>query len=84
MSHMHEAFPCEVDVRVTLNLQDYTQDAPPFSYYLTPLLSSVIPAAGPVSGGTLISVSGSLLGASSLWGRDLRCRISQLEVPATL
>lgn len=54
-------------LRVSLNAQDYSpslEEAPRFTYYETPYVQRIRPTAGPVSGGTAITLSGLRLNAN--------------------
>jgi hypothetical protein len=49
----------ETPVELTLNAQDYTDDATKYYYYKPPFLFDVQPSQGPVRGGTNVTVVGS-------------------------
>ena len=63
-----------VPVRISLNGQDYSptrdEDAPHFSFYETPYIQRIRPTAGPVRGGTSITLSGLRLSAGG-WASTL-------------
>ena len=66
-------------VRVSLNGQDFSPSlaaAPAFTYYETPYIQHIKPAAGPVHGGTAITVNGLRLNAGGWAGRaDVMVRL---------
>ena len=55
---------------VSLNGQQFTRDTAPFEFYVAPVVSHLLPATGPIGGGTSVIVFGS--GFSH--GKDYRCR----------
>ena len=66
-----------VVVEVSLNGQDFTADGLVFQYRPTPVVSTLRPAFGPVSGGTLVTVQGSALTNSG----SLACSFGGAVVP---
>eukprot|EP00163_Fabomonas_tropica_P008375 TRINITY_DN17_c0_g4_i1.p1 TRINITY_DN17_c0_g4~~TRINITY_DN17_c0_g4_i1.p1 ORF type:complete len:4695 (+),score=879.62 TRINITY_DN17_c0_g4_i1:301-14385(+) len=60
----------EVEVRVSMNGQDYSHDFARFRYVVDPVPASLAPATGPEAGDTLVTVYGSDFVHSS----RLRCR----------
>jgi len=50
-----------VSVEVTLNDADYTDDGISFTFVKDVLLTSIVPAAGPAGGDTLVTLSGSFV-----------------------
>lgn len=71
--------PSVVDVEVSLNRQDFTQNAITFGYRTSAMVSSCSPSTGPASGGTRVVLHG--LGLQR--GPDMRCRFDNAEVPAS-
>ena len=57
---------------MSLNRQDYSEGLAGFSYTHNLTLSSVLPASGPLVGGTAITILGDALGG----GDDYRCKWS--------
>ena len=53
-----EAAAGNATLQVTLNGQQFGPTFLPFTYYTTPRVSSVVPAAGPIEGGTMVQVRG--------------------------
>jgi len=70
----------ETPVELTLNAQDYTDDATKYYYYKPPFLFDVQPAQGPVRGGTNVTVVGSNFNNTG----NITCRFGQQEVPGRL
>lgn len=69
----------DVVVEVATNGRDFTSDGQIFSFYRTKILA-VIPSAGPVDGGTLVSIAGEGFSVSG----DFVVRFGLVEVQATL
>jgi hypothetical protein len=68
-----------VNVTVTLNGLESVKSTAEFEYYPGATVSSISPASGPSSGGTLVTVTGANFRSSCL----LQCRFGNLSVPAT-
>lgn len=49
----------EVEVEITLNNREWTEDNVLFYYYHPPFVYSIIPKMGPISGGTVVTITGS-------------------------
>jgi len=67
----------ETPVELTLNAQDYTDDATKYHYYKPPFLFDAQPAQGPVAGKTNVTVVGSNFKSNA----NITCRFGQREVP---
>ena len=67
-------------LEVSLNAQQYTTSAVPFTFYAPVHVSLVTPDAGPTAGNTLVRLSGS--GFAS--GADYRCKFGSQVVNSTL
>ena len=74
-------------LEVSLNRQDYTEGLASFSYTHNFTLAAVLPASGPLAGGTAITIQGVTLDALG-GGDDYRCRwsgaLGSAVVPAKL
>eukprot|EP00966_Prymnesium_polylepis_P091805 2125258-Prymnesium_polylepis.1 len=66
-----------VELHVSLNDQDYTDEGPFHVYYGAPTLQSFSPTSGPADGGTLIS----LFGAELAGGTHYTCRFGNAAYP---
>ena len=62
-------------VEVSLNGQQYTSSRIVFEYYSEANVSHIVPFAGPLQGGTAIT----MFGAGFSYGRDYRCRFGTLS-----
>ena len=69
----------EVAVEVTMNNADYTSSAVQFKFMPEIEVSSVSPAVGTTSGGTVVSVKGSAF----TFSQNLQCRFGLAAVAAT-
>ena len=65
---------------VSLNGQDFTNASFTFSYHAAPMIESIYPPGGPLSGATHLSVRG--IGFAH--GSDYRCMFGNVSVPASL
>ena len=71
-----------VRLQVSSNGQQFSADSLPYALYPTPIVESVLPAAGPTEGGTLVRVFGSHLHGGG--GARRRCRFGDApEVAAS-
>lgn len=70
--------PC-VTVRVITNGQDFAEGELSYAYVSTPRVLSVVPLAGPMTGGTNLTISGS----DFLDGPSLVCSFGDYQTPAT-
>jgi hypothetical protein len=68
----------QTGVELTLNAQDFTDDATQYYYYKPPFLFDAQPAQGPVEGGTKVIVVGSNFNNTG----NITCRFGKREVPA--
>ena len=59
-----------VTVAISLNAQQFSLSGAPFEYYEDPSISHLLPSAGPIEGGTSITV----FGAGFSRGADYRCK----------
>jgi hypothetical protein len=71
-----------LEVTVTMNRASFTSRGPVFTVYTEPVITAVVPRAGPVTGGTVITVHGTGLFTSSFLG----CRFGDAATlrPGTL
>ena len=74
-------------LEVSLNRQDYSEGLASFSYTYTFTLAEVLPASGPLAGGTAVTIQGVAPGALG-GGDDYRCKwtgaLGSVLVPAQL
>eukprot|EP00658_Telonema_sp_P-2_P004693 TRINITY_DN1173_c0_g1_i7.p1 TRINITY_DN1173_c0_g1~~TRINITY_DN1173_c0_g1_i7.p1 ORF type:complete len:1869 (+),score=315.67 TRINITY_DN1173_c0_g1_i7:176-5782(+) len=56
--------PEAVHLELALNGQNFTTDSRVYTFYADPVLQKLQPSAGPVTGGTVVTVSGTSLGQS--------------------
>ena len=68
-----------VDVEITANGQQFSVGGPPFTFYPPPVVSWVLPAAGPRHGGTLVVLAGAGLFHNV---GQLRCKFNETIVHA--
>ena len=71
-------------LQITLNGQQFAPSAVTYQYYVAPRVSSILPSAGPVDGGTIIEVHGSGLGGGVGATPDYQCRFYSVVVPAVI